>query len=1123
MSSLAISLLGSFQVTLAGKTVFGFHSKKVQALLAYLAVEKNRPHQRESLAGLLWPDYSESAARTNLRSALANLRQIIGDHAASPPFLQITRQTIQFDGGSSCQLDVDTFTTLLTPDGASTLEPESQTAHLEQAVALYQGPFLEGFSIPDSAHFEEWLLLKREELGQQILETLYHLADCYGLQQAYDQALPHVWRQVELAPWQEEAHRQLMRLLALSGQRSEALAHYETCCRLLREELGVDPAPETKQLVQSIRDGLLSSAEDKQPRLHNLPAATTPLIGRVAELAAIKAQIADPACRLLTLVGPGGSGKTRLALQSAIDIAVSPELDHFAQGVYLVRLAPLQAAEALVPAIAKALGFSFYDPADLEQQLLDYLRPKSLLLVLDNFEHLLAGANLLVEILEAAPQLKLLVTSRERLHLQCETRFPVEGLDYPPLAESLSTDKAEQRALSQFDAVKLFLQGVSRDASEFEPTPDDLRHIAQVCQTVQGMPLAILLAASWVQMLTPAQIVTQLSDQSVDFLQTDWRDLPARQRSLRAVFDHSWHLLTEREQQLFQSLSVFRGGFTQSAARQVSGASLGDLMKLVNKSLLQGGQPARYDMHELLRQYAAEKLAQGPDGGAAVRDCHAAYYAAFAQQQAADLKSTHQQEALAELETDMGNIRAAWTWLVDHQQAAGITQMIEGLGHFYQWRGRYREGEQDCRVAAAKLADAKSDPEQQALAWVLAWQGVFAFGLGLIDQTSELLQQSLAISQAREQAGEDSRPAQAFTLLHLGRLMELADRQAARRPLEQGLAIYRSLDDPWGVVSVLQRLGELAKLSGRYEKAERLHAEGLALCQSLGDRMGMAASLTQLSTINARLGRLVEAERLAREGLAIRQDVKDRSGMTEGLIELGSMLAYNGKFAESRLVYEEAVALSRELGMLWFSALALGLLSWIELNLGLYKEGRVHREMSIALYQEVGVQRGTPLSYLGLGQVVLVEGRYAEALELFEQGLAICRQIGQREEEGIILAELGRTAIGLGDLARARQYLVAALRAAEEIRSDPPSMRTVANLALLLVEEGQAEQAVELYALATRHPYLGNSRFLHDMVGRHIEAAAAGLSAEVIAAAQVRGRDRDLQGTIAELLVELET
>jgi predicted ATPase len=361
-----------------------------------------------------------------------------------------------------------------------------------------------------------------------------------------------------------------------------------------------------------------------------LPAQTTPFVGREAVLAEIAERLQDPGCRLLTLIGPGGSGKTRLALEAA-----AARLEEYEHGAFFVPLAPLQSAESIVPTVTEALGIRFYDAGPPRRQLLDYLRQKRMLIIMDNFEHLLppagewdeGGAGLMTDILKTAPDVRILTTSRAGLNVQGEHLFPVAGMDLPPLPSPEDGKGGQPQTVGgregEYSAVKLFLTSARRVQPGFELTPANQADVVRICRLVEGMPLGILLAAAWAPMLTPAEIVAQIRS-GLDFLETDLRGVPERQRSMRATFDHSWRLLTQREREVFQALSVFRGGFTQEAAQEVTGASLRTLLGLVNKSFLERTPTGRYQVHELLRQYAQEKLDQEPTASQAVHDRHCA-------------------------------------------------------------------------------------------------------------------------------------------------------------------------------------------------------------------------------------------------------------------------------------------------------------------------------------------------------------------------------------------------------------------------------------------------------------------------------------------------------------------
>jgi predicted ATPase/DNA-binding SARP family transcriptional activator len=1136
---LTLHLLGPPEVHLEGEPVTGFVSDKARALLFYLAVEAERAHRRETLAGLLWPDYPERSARTNLSNTLSNLRSVLADREATPPYLLVTRDTIQFNARSDHRLDATAFEALV------------DDQRWEEAAALYQGGFLEGFSLPDSAPFEGWALVTRERLQRQVMAALEGLAAEREEGGDYARAIEAARRQLEIEPWHEKAHRALMRDLALLGERASALAQYEQCRRALQEELGVEPSPETVQLAEQIRDGRLSGpvARDAQPpvveRRHNLPIQLTPFVGREGELVRIQDRLIDPNCRLLTLVGPGGSGKTRLALEAAGRL-----IDLYRDGVFFVSLASLQSAEFIVPAIAQALGFSFYEGREMRQQLLDYLRQKHLLLVLDNVEHLLGehllaeptvrdrpGAALLVtDVLKAAPEVKIVATSRARLDVQGEHLFPVEGMDVPD-EQAVAEGRIRPRDVGGYSAIQLFAQGARQVQPDFEWTANNVGNAVRICRLVEGMPLAILLAAAWVRLLSPAEIVVEIA-RGIDFLATDARDVPQRQRSVRAVFNHSWNLLDERKREAFAALSVFRGGFTRMAAQAVARASLRELAALVDRSLVHhtptsstgpgagvGPEPGgRYEVHVLLRQYAEEKLEDAGRGNA-VRDAHSAYYAAALGQWAADLKGTRQQTALAEMEVEIDNARAAWEWALGQRQVDRLALGIDGLCTFYECRGRFEEGASSCQKLAQRLASPAEDLTERArlLAKVLVWQSAFCRILGDTEGAERLLAEATGYLEERVPTGKDARPEKALLLLEAGRVaFQRGDHARAGQYYTQSETLYRAIGDTWGVAQALSALGQVMHLNGEFDSAEGILQESLALQQSLGDRRGMARTLIELSSTNIDRGRPEEAERLARQATSIRQEIGDPSGVANGLFVITCIHVFRGQFAEACSMFEDSIAVQRRLGNRVELAWGYSGLAWTQCNLGLYDQAWANEEEALAIWQETGYRDGLAMDYMGLGGIALAREAFSEARDWFEHSLTLSREIGNRRDIASSLAHLGLAERGLGRPALAWQHLGEALRTAAEIGSRAPILTSLAGLAVLLADEGDVERALALYALATRYPDMRASRYYEDITGRYVDAAAATLPPERIEAARERGRARDLDATVMEVLAACE-
>ena len=632
--NLELALLGNLEIRQDEVPVTDFKSSKALALLCYLAVT-GHSHTRSALAGLLWGDMPEHNARMNLSQALTTLRRLFGEH------LNITRQTVAFNRDSEYWLDVESF--------KSAAAKEDITS-LPEIVQLYRGDFLDGLYVPKAPEFEVWVLTERARLHELALQALHTLALHYAEQgeAGWEVAIDYVKRLLTLEPWQEEAHRQLMRLLALSGRRSAALVQYEKCRQILIEELGVEPAAKTTALYERIRDGALAPSSERLEMTISergegadqqlgsemifkqsdfsikFPPQATNFVGRERELDALDELIIKRGTRLVTIVGPGGIGKTRLAIKFperqlrpktlGTQEEVGPP-NPFPNGVFFVPLESLRSNDLILPAIAEAMDYRL-DRG--ESQLREFLYSKRLLFVIDNFEHLLEGADILSRILQSAPDVHLLATSRERLRLHEEQVYPLEGLEYP--------EPALARSAADYSAGKLFLQAARRQRPDFNLGDSQVEYLAHICRIVEGMPLALELAATWTDTLPMADIAAEIKSNS-DFLATEFRDMPPRHRSVRAVIDVSWERMLPEEQTMFSQLSVFRGGFSREAAKVITGATIQSLAALVGKSLLRYAKSQdRYYIHELLRQYGRDKLAEQKEQVEDLHDRHSQYY-----------------------------------------------------------------------------------------------------------------------------------------------------------------------------------------------------------------------------------------------------------------------------------------------------------------------------------------------------------------------------------------------------------------------------------------------------------------------------------------------------------------
>ena len=620
----------------------------------------------------------------------------------------------------------------------------------------------------------------------------------------------------------------------------------------------------------------------------NLPAEPTPFVGRGDELVEIMRQLGET--RLLTLTGPGGIGKTRLALRTAAEIT-----DEFEHGCFFVALAPLRSVEHLIQTIAEGVKFPLATHEDPQRQLHRYLRRKQLLLVMDNFEHLLDGAGIVSEILQAAPAVKILATSRERLNLQSETILVVGGMDIPGQVESEDP--------LNFDAVSLFVQSARKVRPGYDPSLEELGQIAEICQIVQGMPLAIELAAAWLHILNVDEIAGELET---------GRDAPERHRSIHSVFGHSWSMLGQTEQQIFMRLSVFRGGFTREAARQTAGASLQQLAGLVNKSLLSHDPDSgRLEIHELLRQYAQERLGETLQSRLSAQDAHAAYYAEFMGKRWEDLKGDRQMLALAEIEADIENVRAAWQYYLGQRNAPQMLRFIHSFREVYWIRGWNHAGMELFAEAVSVLLGKEDEESVTLYALAMANQGYFMSWLGLSDQGYELAVDSVAIL---EQFTHPDALAFAYESLSLNLycLNRFLEEITGKNQL---LKIATEIDDKWLLALALFEASMCALRNENYSEARQFAESSLNLNEEIGNAIRSTLSLIALGHSALALGEYEEASDAYLRCLKISQERGFLYGIEKSSKYLGIMALSIDKNTEAENYLLQSLRMTNEIGL----------------------------------------------------------------------------------------------------------------------------------------------------------------------------------------------------------------
>lgn len=675
----------------------------------------------------------------------------------------------------------------------------------------------------------------------------------------------------------------------------------------------------------------------------NLPVIPTPLIGREHELGELSQLLGDPQCRLLTLVGPGGIGKTRLAIEAASQIQ-----EFFEDGVYFVPLATVNSPRFIVPVIAEALGFAFQreNITDPKLQLINYLQEKHALLVLDNLEHLLAGPGieLLSELLEFAPRVRLLVTSRESLALHGEWVFEVQGLPVP------ESDQSE--ATIQGTSVELFLQRARRAHVRFNPTTQDYPTIVRICQLVEGMPLGIELAAAWVRTLSCDEIAVEI-ERGLDFLSVSARDLPARHRSLRAVFEHSWKLLSEEEQGVLLRLSAFQGGFRREAAEAVAKTTLFVLSALVTKSLIRRNGVDRYDLHELIRQYAIERLTDYPEEKAQTQAHHGHYYLMAFGNEDGSLRSAALPEALARLSAEMDNFRVAWEWAITHHEFTLIEHTLRAFATYFDNRGWFQDGlDLLGRATAALEAAIENAPpgreELVALGHLLACGGLLSFRLAQNDQS--------------------------------------------QRMLERSLEILRPLDEPRVLVESITFLGIVMAMKGNYISALDLFGEGLEIAAQIGDRWFAALCLTEQISISVLMGNLENAYERFQSAVADWRALGDPRFTAFGLYFLSWSALHQGRYIEARAALEECVTLNHSVGDRWGLGSAYRGLGLVAQAQGEHSQALEAFRKSLDTFSELGARWDMAMALADTGRSAFALGMDSEAERTWLEALRIASE-----------------------------------------------------------------------------------------------------------------------------------
>ncbi|MBV7334819.1 tetratricopeptide repeat protein [Chloroflexi bacterium TSY] len=1187
MSSLKVYCIGPPRITRDDEPV-ELGRRTALALLIYLAVT-GRQRSRDTIAAMFWPDLDQSRARKALRRDLSVLNKILGK-----VWFTVTRSTIGVNPEAGLWVDVHHFRRLVEvaePHDYMRLE-EAVTLYQDDFLAGFTLPNSPQFDEWQFFHTEKyrrqyattleilvenrasqadyrtaidyahrWLAL--DPLHEPVHRHLMQLYIWSGQQGAalrqYDECVHLLAKELDAPPAEETTalynaiHAQRL-IVPDSNNPKFRIASSQSDLEPIRKAV-VSPTSFSSENAssQNFSDKYLEPQRnlDTQDRgrqsypdtsrsshlvaKHNLPPQPTPFIGREQEMAEIQQFVLrEPNCRLLTLVGPGGIGKTRLALavgQSIVESAVPPPNPqsrisnlNFKDGVYFVSLAPVNVLEFLVNTIAEALNFTFYSGADPKTLLLNYLREKAMLLVLDNFEQIIEGTELLSEIVLAAPGVQLLVTSRERLNIQEEWGYDIEGLAFPQTVGGLH--EADLETLETYSAVHLFVQSARRAQASFHLTREESPHVVHICQLLAGMPLGLELAATWVRMMSCREISQEIS-QNLDFLTTSLRNVPARHRSLRAVFDHSWTLLAENEKLVLRQLTVFRGGFTREAAEVVADATLSLLSALVDKSLLRRTRGGRYEMHELVRQFATERLERISGASDEVQNRHSQYYLVWLRKQKARLFGHKQQESVEEIATEIDNVRSAWRWGTTQRNVTAVGRTLDCLMLFHDIRGRFREAEASFRNAADEFRQlglgvnvqnaTPAAREQDFVYWQLrVHQAFFLHRLGHAEASEKLIEE--CIHHLRVE-GPEWREVLAYALVILSLVRYYLGRYAEARKyvLESWTALGKN-GDRWLTGHLFFVMALVAEAQAQYDEAVENFRAAVTIFKELGDSSRFAFANTGLGRVRLAQGVYAEAIQHIQEALEVRQMLGDRPGIALSHTALGYAAEALGRFAEAAQYHETSAALHRETGNNLWATFCQNDMGNSLLALGQFERAQQICQQSLDFFRQAGDRVGIAHCLYNLGKIALETREFDAAQHSLQESLALRRTLDNQEHVAHSLNALGQSALATGDEKMAQNCFHEALDIASKLECAPVTLAVLVSWAALLQRNGENERAIELLTLVEHHIASGHET--KENARRLRTELAIDAPSEVVEAAKAHGQTLELPtSTIDSLLL----
>ena len=1003
--SIRASFLGGFEIWVNNCAISGLATQKNRALAAYLILEHERDHPRSKLAALYWPDVDEQAALHNLRQALSVIRKAFEPCSTGEVF-SANREGVGFRAGIEFKVDVIEFENQMRGMVDRFHQQPGRgfpITRLKKVLELYRGELLESIMLADASLFSDWLVLRREALNRLAVEGTSLLLQYHETRCEWGEARKTAEKLVQLAPWDENAHSRLIDVLLQLAQGNAALAHYQSAVRYFAEELAIEPDYQMKQSHRDIQRFFESGRREPRKNLLSLqlPGYSTPFVGRSKELEILEDWVSEPGCQVITITGPGGSGKTRLASRLA-----ETQNSLFTGGVFFISIAGCTDRQELSARILHEVSSVEERSADSMEELLAWATNRRALLLLDNVDNCSEAAELAAKILEVSRQIVIVCTSYNRLDLVGERVYSLGGL-------SLDGDL-------QSEAVRLFLSHLQVESQPESKTAEFIQDIVQICRLVEGLPLAIDLAAGQTKRVPSTDLLTSL-EKTMDVLHSGAINLPERHRSITASFENCWNHLPGPQQSMLSKLTIFQSPFTLQAASAVCGVSSLDARELVNQSLLIWDGHEKYRFHRAIQQYAHGKLLLNSAEAELLRQEHAVFF----YQQLVERYDAFSGDGILQFldvtEAVLPDVIQAFRWLIDSGDWERIERFIHPLYCFYDSRSLYREGSEQLTVLASLCQE--SGIGSMSRARLLSRATSLSISIQKFDQVEEQIEFSLV--NARENSNRE----------------------------EEGFCY-----------NVLAKLAAVKKSSS---KSVEYAQKALEIYRNLGDRRGEAHSLYNIGYALTNQGEVTKAEQVLENCRKICEDLQDWRRLSKVLNVLADTACSRGDFDRALKIYAEALQIAEKLGNRYSQSLILNNIGTARFSIEDYSAAEEAYQKSLELCREIDDREGEAIALSNLGELFAEIKDFKKGAEFNQQALVISREIGSDWGEMSARVILATCYQETGDLDAAKDELIIVLQRSLELEFIYFFNRAVVEACRLLVKRGKTERIAEVLSFIT--------------------------------------------------------